>query len=74
MNPDVKKSSDLQYAFKQGHSTNMCTLIIKEIIAHYIARGSEVYSCFIDASKAFDKINVAQLFKLLLKRDISASF
>ena len=51
----------------------MCTLIIKEIIAHYIARGSEVFSCFIDASETFDKINVVQLFNLLLKRDISAS-
>ena len=45
----------------------MCTLIIKEIIAHYIARGSEVFSCFIDASETFDKINVVQLFNLLLK-------
>ena len=52
----------------------MCTSVVKEIIAHYNARGSPVYACFVDASKAFDKINLGKLFTILIKRDISAIF
>ena len=73
-NPDVQLSSNCQFAFKKNHSTNLCTLMLKETIAHYISRGSNVYACFIDASKAFDKINIVKLFNILLKRNILPDF
>ena len=74
LNDNGLNTSNLQFAFKEGHGTNMCTSVVKEIIAHYKARGSPVYACFVDASKAFDKINLGKLFTILIKRDISAIF
>ena len=50
-------TSELQFAFKLGHSTIMCTSVLKEIISQYRRKGSNVYVCLIDASKAFDRIN-----------------
>ena len=48
-------TSDMQYAFKESHSTVMCTAVLKEVVAIYNARGSNVYACLLDLSKAFDK-------------------
>jgi hypothetical protein len=67
------KSCDLQFAFKQDHSTIMCTSVLKQTVSLYLCKGSPVYSCLVDASKAFDKIHFGKLFNLLLKRNIPAS-
>ena len=41
---------------------------IKEIICYYNLNKSPVYMCMLDASKAFDKVNLLLLFnKLRLK-------
>ena len=69
---DILHTSDLQFAFKEEHSTTMCTSVIKEVIAHYNSRGSNVYACLLDASKAFDRLNHGKLFNLLLERDLPA--
>ena len=69
---DVLHTSDLQFAFKEEHSTTMCTSVIKEVIAHYNSRGSNVYACLLDASKAFDRLNHGKLFNLLIERDLPA--
>ena len=50
----------------------MCTSIIKEVIGYYNARGSNVYSCLLDASKAFDRLNHGKLFSLLAERNLPA--
>ena len=62
----------MQFGFKRGHSTVMCSLIFKEIVHYYIIihHGSNVYSCLIDASKAFDRVHYGTLFRLLLKNDV----
>ena len=46
-------TSDMQFAYKNGHSTTMATLVLKDVVNHFIRKGSVVYCCFIDASKAF---------------------
>ena len=63
-------TSDMQFGFKDGCSTNTCTFVMKETISYYINNGNYVFSAFLDASKAFDRVNYCKLFKLLLKRDI----
>ena len=59
------QSSDMQFGYKDGHSTTLCTLIYKEIIDHYINNYSTVYNCFY-ASKAFDRVHYGKLFSILL--------
>ena len=60
------RTSDMQFGSKSNHSTVMCSAIYIEIINHYKIHGSNVYSCMLDASKAFDRVHFGTLFKLLL--------
>ena len=49
----------------------MCTLILKEVVTYYRAMKSSVYSCFLDATKAFDRIRFDRLFAELIARRVS---
>ena len=55
-------TSHLQYGFKPGLSTSMCTGTLKNVVSRYINRGSSVLGCFLDASKAFDMVDHRLLF------------
>ena len=48
----------------------MCTAIMKDIVARYLTKGSNVYGGLMDASKAFNKIHFGKLLLLLVKRKI----
>ena len=61
-------TSDNQYGFKKGHSTEMCIWTLKNMVDYYRSRNSPVYLCFLDASKAFDRVNFWKLFRKLLDR------
>ena len=50
----------------------MCTLVVKEAVQYYLNNGSDVAGCFLDATKAFDRIRYDRLFDLLLERQMSA--
>ena len=45
-------TSNLQFGFKSGMSTSLCTGTIKNIVARYMHRNTPVFACFLDASKA----------------------
>ena len=60
----------MQFGFKPKHSTVLCSVIYKELIDNYNRNGSNVYSCLLDASKAFDKIHYGKLFNVLLEKDV----
>jgi len=62
-------TSDLQFGFKPGFTT-LCTGVLKAVVNHYINRGSKVFACLIDASKAFDTVDHAVLFQKLLDRGL----
>ena len=70
---DKLVTSDLQFGFKGGHSTVLCTAMYKETVQYYAARKSRVYSVLLDASKAFDKVRYGALFKLLIGRNLPAA-
>ena len=63
---DTLLTSEMQFGFKPKHSTTLCTTVLKEIINYYVRRNSNMYCCFLDASKAFDKIHFGKLFKTLI--------
>ena len=66
-------SSNLQFGFKKGLSTSMCTGLLKIVAGEYIRRGSKVHCCLIDASKAFDTVDHTLLFEKLMKKNMPTS-
>ena len=61
-------TSELQFGFKPASSTTLCTGVLKAVVNRYLSKGSKVYACLIDASKAFDTVNHYVLFEKLLER------
>ena len=61
-------TGDNQFGFKEKSSTNMCTFVLNETVAYYVRNGSPVYSLFLDASKAFDRLNFVKLFEKLINK------
>ena len=57
-----------------SHSTVLCTAIYIETINYYVNECSNVYSCLLDASKAFGRVHWGRLFKILIERKVSFLF
>ena len=61
-------TADSQFGFKQQHGTEMTIFAINQIVDFYRNRVTPVYMCFLDAIKAFDRVNHWTLAKKLLDR------
>ena len=48
---------DHQFGFKCKHSTDMCIFTVKSLVKYYTGQNTSVYTCLLDASKAFDRVN-----------------
>ena len=46
-----------QFGFKSNHGTELCVFTFKELLRFYTKHGSAVHVVFLDASKAFDRVN-----------------
>jgi hypothetical protein len=68
---DNLATSDLQFGFKDKHSTGMANAVVGETLDYYVNKGGEVYMLSLDASKAFDKVNFVKLFEIMLQRNLN---
>ena len=64
------QTSDNQFGFKKKHSTDHCLFVLKNVIDYYRSHGSPIYTCLLDASRAFDRVNHWNLFKKLINRGV----
>ena len=61
---------DNQFGFKKKHSTEHCIYALNFFISYYNCFGSPFYTCFLDASEAFDRVEHSSLFKKLIDRNV----
>ena len=66
-------SDTLQFGFQKGSSTTQCSWTLIETINYFTNRGSSMFVCLLDLSKAFDAIKHDKLF-LKLKGHIPPIF
>ena len=72
--PHLEKCLDLcpsQFGFRKNTSCISAICILKETIASYNAKNSNVHCAMVDLSKAFDKININILMEKLKKTEMS---
>ena len=60
------RAADSQFSFKQAHGTEMTIFVLKQTVDFYRNQDILVYMCFLDAKKAFDRVNHWTLAKKLL--------
>ena len=63
-------TTDNQFGFRKGHSTDACIYMLKDVVNYYHCLGSPVFVSFLDIKKAFDSVNHYRLFKKMLDRGI----
>ena len=63
-------TTDNQFGFKSGHSTDLCIYALSEFVEYFKSRSTSVYIVFLDASKAFDIISHWTLFRKLIDRNV----
>ena len=59
-----------QFGFKKKHGTDMCIHAFWQTLEYYKQNSSPVFICYLDATKAFDRVNHWLLFKKLLDRNM----
>ena len=67
-------TSNLQFGFKPGLSVSTATSIVTETIDYILDNGSSAYALALDASKAFDRVKYAKLFKCLIDRGVNPMY
>ena len=60
------RTADSQFGFKRAHGTEMAIFALKQTIDFNCNQDTPVYMCFLDAKKAFDRVNHWTLAKKLL--------
>ena len=65
---------ELQYAYQAGCSTTMCSWMVVETISYFMRNGSEIFTCCMDMTKAFDLVQHSLLFKKLVSAGLPTIF
>ena len=62
-------TSKQQFSFKAGRGCGMSTFVVQESINYFLENGNEtVFGCYLDLSKAYDRVNHALLFMKLMEQ------
>jgi len=67
-------TTDNQFGFKVGHSTDQCTFLLKQTASYFVTHGSSVHASLLDASKAFDRVLHMKLFEKVIQRKLPMCF
>ena len=67
-------TSNMQFGFKRSSSTSHALHCMKQTVNYYVNNGSRVFCCFLDASKAFDRVVHSGLFLKLIERNVPLIF
>jgi hypothetical protein len=68
---NVLRTSDLQFGFKEGLSTDMAAATVLETIDYYVNGNGRVFMLALDATKAFDRVGFVELFRNLFERNVN---
>ena len=60
---------DQQFGFK-ANTLRICVLFVKSVIKYYTKQNSTVFTCFLDAAKAFDRVSHWTIFSKMIKRNV----
>ena len=66
----IASSDPLQFGFKKNTSCSHALFGFTEAVNYYQKRGNKVFSAFLDASKAFDKVLLNGLLAKLIRRNV----
>lgn len=71
---DYLYTDDCQFGFKSNLGCSHAIYCVDHIVDYFVQNDSTVNLCFIDVSKAFDKLNHSVLFMKLMERKVPSIF
>ena len=58
---------DVQFGFKNGTDTRNATFMLRMVMKRAVEKQNELFICFVDFEKAFDRIRHGLLMKCLIE-------
>ena len=68
-------TSNMQFGFKKGHSTDLCIFALKEVFNYYRKFNNQLFICFffLEIKSVFDRVSSNEFFCKLVLRGVPKS-